>query len=179
MRRRQIYGGRFFADLSSIDSSRLVCGEREWYARRDGDLHDYWPREELPDTYMTHHANFALPKQGYTHWWKMFNARELLVHTDPEGYPHVVVWKWVSLERSSSGAWCLAAVSDGTMHVPFWDIQQDCSAPFFANPNYTQRILSLRTTFIDILGGKTGASCCQGHPGWSDLGTYPHGSCAD
>ena len=30
---------------------------------------------------MTHHANFALPKQGYTHWWKMFNARQLLVHS--------------------------------------------------------------------------------------------------
>ena len=29
---------------------------------------------------MTHQANFALPKQGYTHWWKMFNPRQLLVH---------------------------------------------------------------------------------------------------
>ena len=61
--------------LSSIDSCEaLAAAEREWYARRDADLQDYWPREELPHTYMTHHANFALPKQGYTHWWKMFNA---------------------------------------------------------------------------------------------------------
>ena len=24
---------------------------------------------------MTHHANFALPKQGYSHWWKMFSSQ--------------------------------------------------------------------------------------------------------
>ncbi|MGA2259749.1 MAG: hypothetical protein ABSG53_34155, partial [Thermoguttaceae bacterium] len=62
----RIYGGRFFKPLANRDEQRLAAAEREWYARRDADLRDYWPREELPDTYMTHHANFALPKQGST-----------------------------------------------------------------------------------------------------------------
>src|SRR5262249_53783391 len=75
----RIYGGRFFAAFSASDNRRLIAAEREWNARRDSDLEPYWPREELPPTYMTHHANFALPKQGYTHWWTMFNARQLLL----------------------------------------------------------------------------------------------------
>jgi len=28
---------------------------------------------------MTHQANFALPRQGYTHWWKLFAAHEQLI----------------------------------------------------------------------------------------------------
>ena len=46
---------------------------------RDSDLAAFWPRETIPDTYMTHQANFALPKSGITHWWKMFNP-QLLAH---------------------------------------------------------------------------------------------------
>ncbi len=79
---RRVYGGRFFTSLLRNDTGRLASAEREWHHRRDSDLQDYWPREELPHTYMTHHANFALPKQGYTHWWTMFNSRQLLVHAE-------------------------------------------------------------------------------------------------
>src|SRR5262249_6106946 len=77
----QVYDGRFFAKFTQPDQSRLAASEREWFARRETDLKDYWPREEIAYSYMTHHANFALPKQGYTHWWKMFNSRQLLLHS--------------------------------------------------------------------------------------------------
>ena len=55
----------------------LAAAEKEWQERRESDLKEYWPRGEIPYSYMTHHANFALPRQGYTHWWKMFNSRQL------------------------------------------------------------------------------------------------------
>jgi hypothetical protein len=77
----QIYDGRFFAKFTRLEQRRLAASEQEWAARRDTDLEKYWPREEIAHSYMTHHANFALPKQGYTHWWKMFNARQLLLHS--------------------------------------------------------------------------------------------------
>jgi len=76
-----IYGGRFFTGVSLEDFHRLNAAESEWARRRDVDLAEFWPREAIPDTYMTHQANFALPKRGVTHWWKMFNSRQLLVHT--------------------------------------------------------------------------------------------------
>ena len=65
------------ARRSAADIDRMIGAEREWTARKDADLNGYWPREELPFTYMTHQANFALPEQGYTHWYKMFNTRQL------------------------------------------------------------------------------------------------------
>ena len=37
---------------------------------------------ELPFGFMTSmKLNGGIPNHGYTHWWKMFNPRQLLVHT--------------------------------------------------------------------------------------------------
>ncbi len=62
----RIYGGRFFSVVNQDDCIRLVRTEREWQARRNRNLKDFWPSDEIPDTYMTHHANFPLPSMGYT-----------------------------------------------------------------------------------------------------------------
>jgi adenine-specific DNA methylase len=29
---------------------------------------------------MTHHLQGGVPNHGFTHWWTMFNPRQLLVH---------------------------------------------------------------------------------------------------
>jgi putative DNA methylase len=29
---------------------------------------------------MTHLLNGGIPNHGFTHWWTMFNARQLLLH---------------------------------------------------------------------------------------------------
>ena len=78
----QVYDGRFFAAFSEPDQSGLVSAEARMARSPETPiLHEFWPTEEIAYSYMTHHANFALPKQGYTHWWKMFNSRQLLVHS--------------------------------------------------------------------------------------------------
>ena len=44
-------------------------------------LKEYFPKSELPFGFMTHMANGDLQKNyGYTHWYTMFNPRQLLVH---------------------------------------------------------------------------------------------------
>ena len=73
------YGGRFFAPVT--DSSRFDAANSEWAERKDGDLSAYWPRSELPYGFMTHMLNGGIPHHGFTHWWTMFNPRQLLVHT--------------------------------------------------------------------------------------------------
>jgi hypothetical protein len=130
------YGGRFFRAPSASDIERLIAAEREWEQRRDSDLDGCWPREELPRTYMTHQANFALPAQGYTHWHKMFNRRQLVVHaallkavvsgnvTEP------VRWQAIGALQQylrNQNAFCI------------WDIGYDKLAPFFSNPNYAPK----------------------------------------
>lgn len=74
---KQPYGGKFFS-VPNIDSiNKAVI---EWSERKDSDLSEYWPKSELPYGLMTHVANGDLPKNyGYTHWWTMFNEKQLLI----------------------------------------------------------------------------------------------------
>ena len=133
------YGGRFFCSLSVNDARRLVNAEREWTNRRNADLAGFWPAEEIPHSYMTHHANFALPKQGYTHWYKMFHPRQLLVHAQIAKFirAHLNDDRWAGAAMQALGAHqqylrnqCMFA---------FWHVGRDHFAPHFGNPNYAPK----------------------------------------
>ena len=75
----EAYNGRFFQPVT--DSRPFDAAVRDWAQRSEADLSSYWPRSELPFGFMTHHLNGGIPNHGFTHWWKMFNARQLLVQT--------------------------------------------------------------------------------------------------
>ena len=45
-----------------------------WWA-----YNEYWPTDELSYGWKTH--GWSIPDHGYTHYWKMFNSRQLVVHT--------------------------------------------------------------------------------------------------
>jgi len=142
----------------------LTAAEREWCARRYGDLADYWPKDEIPHSYMTHHANFALPKQGYTHWWKMFNSRQLLVHTQflraITASPQKNKEPNQNVRLQALGAW--QEFSRHQCMFSFWDIQQDCLAPLFANPNYTPKNGVVENNQFSAIGRENWRSCRQG-----------------
>ncbi len=70
---------KFFTAPSDYRQWEAVL--REWEERKTSDLSCYWPTSELPYGFMTHHLNGGIPNHGFTHWWKMFNARQLLVHS--------------------------------------------------------------------------------------------------
>ena len=74
------YGGRFFAPFSELQTRQNDAVLIEWETRKDADLAPYWPRSELPYGFMTHHLQGGVPNHGFTHWWTMFNQRQLLVH---------------------------------------------------------------------------------------------------
>lgn len=74
------YSGRFFTAYDTFYARQYDAAHAEWEARKDADLKDYWPRSELPFGFMTHMNNGGIPNHGYTHWWTMFNPRQLLVH---------------------------------------------------------------------------------------------------
>lgn len=75
------YGGRFFAAFDSDIARRYDAALAEWDERKDSDLSEYWPRSEIPFGFMTSMANSELRENyGFTHWWTMFNPRQLLVH---------------------------------------------------------------------------------------------------
>lgn len=72
------YGGRFFAAFDSAFARQHDAALQEWETRKDNDLKEYWPRSEIPFGFMTHMNNGGIPNHGYTHWWTMFNPRQLL-----------------------------------------------------------------------------------------------------
>jgi len=72
------YGGRFFAAYGTTYARQHDAAFAEWEARKDGDLKDYWPRSELSLGWKTH--GWAIPEHGMTHYWTMFNPRQLLMH---------------------------------------------------------------------------------------------------
>jgi hypothetical protein len=74
------YNGRFFAPFNEFFAKQYDQALKEWEERKDGDLKDFWPRSELPYGFMTHHLQGGVPNHGFTHWWTMFNPRQLLIH---------------------------------------------------------------------------------------------------
>lgn len=76
----QPFRGKFFAaadDSSSFDHACL-----EWTHRKNADLGSYWPQSPIPFGFMTGIANGDIREgHGFTHWWTMFNPRQLLVQS--------------------------------------------------------------------------------------------------
>jgi putative DNA methylase len=155
---QRTYGGRFFAKFARGDQHRLVRAEQEWMNRRDGDLADCWPRDEIPYSYMTHHANFALPRQGYTHWWKMFNARQLLLLAS--------LLKAIQSGQASQQAkeQALGAFQQylrmQNMFV-IWHQTYDKIAPFLSNPNFAPKARTVENNLCGKLGYGTWSSCAE------------------
>jgi adenine-specific DNA methylase len=74
-------GGRFFTAYDESYARQYDSALAEWEERKDGDLRDYWPRSVIPYGFMTGIANGDIREgHGFTHWWTMFNPRQLLVH---------------------------------------------------------------------------------------------------
>jgi putative DNA methylase len=155
-----VYDGRFFAAFSEPDLKRLVSAEREWHSRRNADLDEFWPKEEIAHSYMTHHANFALPKQGYTHWWKMFSSRQLLVHSIL--LRSICRAGNVSSEVRHQGLGAMQQYLRNQNGFVFWNPQRDTPEPFFSNPNYAPKAQFIENNVFGILGRGNWTSTIEG-----------------
>jgi putative DNA methylase len=133
---RYNYGGRYFKALDARDIQRLVAAETEWAKRHQGDLGDYCPGAEIWVSYMTHKLNGGIANWGYTHWWKMFNARQLLVHTQllktiteasEEDWP-------LDVREQTLGAFQQYLRNQNMFS--FYHVKRDCLAPALSNSNF-------------------------------------------
>ncbi len=132
------YGGRFFKIPDTSDIQKLSASEREWGGRKDADLMEYWPRMEIPFSMRTH-VKDPLPDHGYTHWWMMFNNRQLLVHASllrvitelpEEAWP-------LDVREQALGAFQQYLRNQNMFS--FYHITRDCLAPALSNPNYNPK----------------------------------------
>ena len=144
------YGGRYFKAPDEYDIRRLMATETEWITRAEADLSEYWPRSILPYAWKTSH--WSIQEHGYSHWWKMFNSRQLLVHTQ----------LLKSIIGLSEDAWSMdvreQALGAFQQYLRnqnmfcFWDTGYDKLVPMMSNANYHPKALAIENCVFHKLG---------------------------
>ncbi len=152
------YNGRYFKAPDADDIARINATEYIWAQYKETKLNDYWPREVLPYAHMTYELNGGqggLPSLGYTHWWTMFNPRQLLVHAqllraiteaDPARWP-------LNVRMQVLGAF-QQYLRNQNMFC-FWDLGYDKLVPHMSNNNYHPKALVVENSVFTELGRGT------------------------
>jgi len=154
------YNGRFFAAFDTTHSRQYDAAFEEWEARKDSDLVNYWPKEEL---YPYSRGNTSMlynqPQHGHTHWWTMFNPRQLLVHTQLlKAIVEVGDYSWDVRE------YALAAFQQYLRNqclFTLWNIQADQLEPMFSNNNYHPKSTVVENCVFAPYGRGNWLSCVE------------------
>ena len=152
----QLYGGRFFIPVD--DSAPFDAALREWETRKEADLKDYWPRSEVPYGFMTGIANGDIRTgHGFTHWWKMFNPRQLLVHA--------CLLKAIDNVGRHTDDTRLFVLGGFQQYLRnqnmfcFWDVGYDKLVPHMSNNNYHPKSNLIENCVFPNLGRGNWQSC--------------------
>jgi putative DNA methylase len=155
------YSGRFFAAFGPVQAQQYGAAVIEWESRKNGDLAGYWPEDEL---FRYERGNTSMlynqPQHGHTHWWTMFNPRQLLVHSQ--------ILKAISeigSYENSTREYVLAAfqqyLRNQNMYC-FWNMQADKMEPHFSNNNYHPKSNVIENCVFSPLGRGNWRACAEG-----------------
>lgn len=155
------YDGRFFAAHDDRLARQFDSAAIEWEARKDADLADYWPRSAVPYGFMTGIANGDIRKgHGFTHWWTMFNPRQLLVHTQLlKAITTIGNYEW-GVREFVLGAFQQYLRNQSLFTL--WNAQGDKLEPQFANNNFHPKSTVVENCVFPSLGRGNWASCVEG-----------------
>ncbi len=155
------YSGRFFAPYEIAHAHQHDAAFAEWEARKDADLKDYWPRSEVPYGFMTAIANSDIRENyGFTHWWTMFNPRQLLVHAQLlKAIVEVGDYDW-RVREFVLGAFQQYLRNQNLFC--FWDSGYDKLVPHMSNNNYHPKNNVVENSVFPALGRGNWASCIEG-----------------
>ncbi|TGS91389.1 DUF1156 domain-containing protein, partial [bacterium M00.F.Ca.ET.177.01.1.1] len=150
------YGGRFFSPITNTKS--LDAAEREWQHRKDRDLSPFWPKEELP--YGLEADFWSVRRHGYTHWYTMFNHRQLLclsilskaIHESRGRYSESAVDLVISAFQQYLRNQCMMTI---------WNMQADKLEPQFAKNNFRPKAMPVENSFFGEDGRGNWTSCCE------------------
>jgi len=169
---RKPYSGRFFAAYDVVHARQYDAAFAEWEARKDADLKDYWPRSEVPFGFMTHMNNGGIPNHGYTHWWTMFNPRQLLVQAQLlKGI--LTIGNYSQAVREALLGAFQQAIRYRNMFC-FWDINYDKLVPHMSNNNYHPKTNVVEGSFFGIMGSGRWPSCADGILEGVEWGKHPY-----
>lgn len=149
------YGGRYF-DVPN--PARINAALAEWDVEKNDGLAGYWPQSEIlvgaeigPHDVNGHH---------YSHWWKMFNGRQLLILSR----------LLKSILENTSASWeTKESVLGGFQQYLrnqnlfcFWNPQGDKMEPHFSKSNFHPKSTAIENCVFPKLGRGNWSSCIEG-----------------
>ncbi len=145
------YNGRYFKAAEIHEINNLNIAEHEWNKHKKHDLAHFWPQNKIYYSHMTHIRN-PLPDHGYTHWWHMFNSRQLLVHS--------LLLKTImnAFDKGQPLDVCEQALGAFQQYLRnqnmycIWNINADKLEPMMANANYNPKTTTIENGIFSTLG---------------------------
>ncbi|MGI8961539.1 MAG: DUF1156 domain-containing protein [Bryobacteraceae bacterium] len=153
----RVYDGRSFLAPGSADIARVVSSYRSWELQKVDSLQAFWPKEEIPFGWQTHY--WSIPDHGYTHWYRMFNPRQLLVHATL--LKAIMTLGSVSLPIREQALGAFQQYLRNQCMFAFWNQQADKLEPHFANNNYVAKQLVVENSVFSALGRGNWTSCTE------------------
>jgi putative DNA methylase len=155
------YSGRFFASFGPELAEQLNAAAAEWDDRKDGDLANYWPRSEIPYGFMTSMANGDIRSgHGHTHWWTLFNSRQLLTHA-------LLLKSICTIGEFSEDVreFVLSAFQQYLRNqclLTIWDFGADQLTPALSNNNFHPKATTVENCVFGDLGRGNWLGCAEG-----------------
>jgi putative DNA methylase len=155
------YNGRFFEECNLRFARQYNAAVSEWEARKDSDLADYWPRTAVPFGFMTALNNGDIREgHGFTHWWTMFNPRQLLVQTQLlKAIMTCGNHSW-DVREYVLGAFQQYLRNQNSFCI--WNPQRDTPEPMFSNNNFHPKATFIENSVFPKLGRGNWSSCIEG-----------------
>lgn len=168
-RNRRPYNGRFFAPFGLRIASQFDAACAEWENRKDGDLADFWPRSAIPIG--AEIGPHDVEGHHFTHWWTMFNPRQLLVHA--------LLLK--SIVTSGNYDWktreyVLAAFQQYLRNQNmfcFWNSGADKMEPHYSRNSFHPKLTAIENSVFGSLGRGNWSSCVEGVVESADWSEHP------
>lgn len=141
----KLYGGRFFIPAS--ESKALNKAIEEWNDLKDFHFLSSYPKSEIPFGHETHQRQ-PFEQHGYTHWWKMFNQRQLQTLSR-------LLLEIQKIENKNVGEYIMGAFQQylrNQVLFTIWNAQRDTPEPMFANNNYHPKTTSIENCVFPKIG---------------------------
>lgn len=151
------YNGRFFKVPDVHDIDRVNAATRE-YTELDEALADLVPDQPLPFAHMTHQRT-PLIQWGFTHWWKMFNSRQLLSHA--RLLEAIMETPGHSQPAREAGLIAFQQYLRSQNMFAFWHLSHDHFAPHFSNNNYHPKATVIEAPYFASSGYGRWAGACE------------------
>lgn len=152
------YNGRFFSLFSEQVANQYDAAATEWESRKDGDLAEYWPRSSIPIG--AEIGPHDVEGHHFTHWWTMFNSRQMLVHA--QLLKAIVTLGDYSWETREYVLGSFQQYLRNQNMFCFWNSGADKMEPHYSRNSFHPKLTAIENSVFGTLGRGNWTSCAEG-----------------